>query len=74
MITIMLLENIYAMLAKSSLKSLDYYKKFFNGLESTYVVLTVFEDQVVCLWLSIIYYWLSARILDWTGKHRLISH
>lgn len=55
MITIMLLENIYVMLVSKILESFDYYKKFFNGVESTYVVLTVFEDQVVCLWLSIIY-------------------
>lgn len=70
----MLLENIYAMLVSKILKSFDYYKKFVNGVESTYVVLTVFEDQVVCFWLSIIYYWLSARTLDWIGKLSLISH
>lgn len=72
MITSVIIENIYAMLVSKILKSFNYYKKSLNDVESTYVVLTVFEDQVV--WLSSIYYWLSARTLDWIGKHSLISH
>lgn len=74
MISSVILENIYVMLVSKILKSFDYYKKSFNDVESTYVVLTVFEDQVVYLWLSSIFYWLSARTLDWIGKHSLISH